>query len=139
MKPDNSDSQLPDLDLLKGALAAMPEIDAGFVYGSVLTPAFNAESDIDLALLAARKFSAEEKLELVGRLTEAVKREVDLVMIDNSLSLVLQDQIARRHRLIFCRNRRRTDTFLIKAPQMYFDLMYWREPMEQAYIRRKMP
>jgi predicted nucleotidyltransferase len=61
------------------ALANHPDIQLAIVFGSVAQGSAKRESDVDVAIQAARPMNAEEKLQLIGQLAAATGRPVDLI------------------------------------------------------------
>ena len=69
----------PILDVLQDVLARRPELALAIVFGSVAAGAQDAESDVDLAVQAARPLGVKLKMALVAELAEATGRAVDLI------------------------------------------------------------
>lgn len=61
------------------ALAGEPGIKVALVYGSAAAGKMRPGSDVDVAVLFDRPLDMESRLALWGKLTDALRREVDLV------------------------------------------------------------
>lgn len=61
------------------ALAGEPGIKVALVYGSAAAGKMRPGSDVDVAVLFDRPLDMEARLALWGKLTDALRREVDLV------------------------------------------------------------
>jgi len=70
-------------------LAQHAEIELAFVFGSAARGALRPDSDVDVAVLAARQLSPEARLALMAELSLALGREVDLVDLYNAWGLIL--------------------------------------------------
>lgn len=74
----------PDRNLTQAILAAIdtqPGIRLAILFGSLATGRERVESDVDLAVDAGRRLTADEKLTLMTELVERTGRPVDLVDI----------------------------------------------------------
>lgn len=60
-------------------LSSLPGIRIAIVYGSAVTGRMRPDSDVDVAVLFDRALDMAARLELWDKLTDALKREVDLV------------------------------------------------------------
>jgi predicted nucleotidyltransferase len=60
-------------------LSSIPGIMVAIVYGSAVTGRMRPDSDVDVAVLFDRALDMAARLELWNKLTDALKREVDLV------------------------------------------------------------
>lgn len=65
--------------VLRSALERHPEVELAIVFGSAATGTDGFESDLDIAVSAAEPLSAQDKIELIEDLAEAVGRPIDLV------------------------------------------------------------
>lgn len=61
------------------ALIGEPGVKVAIVYGSAATDKMRPGSDVDVAVLFDRPLNIDARLALWGRLTDALRREVDLV------------------------------------------------------------
>ena len=73
---------LPEMDLLQtvaNTLAKEPGLMVAIVYGSAATGKMHRDSDVDVAVLCDQPLDVDARLALWGKLTDALRREVDLV------------------------------------------------------------
>ena len=71
-------------------LAQHEEIQLAFVFGSAAHGTLRPDSDVDVAVLAARPLSPEARLALMAELSMALRREVDLVDLHDAWGLILR-------------------------------------------------
>lgn len=84
---------------LKEVLSHFPSIALAVLFGSVAAGRQRVDSDLDIAVAAARPLEAEEKIALIGAIAERVGRPVDLVDL-KVISEPLLGQIVRHGRRI---------------------------------------
>jgi predicted nucleotidyltransferase len=72
-KPKSIDEEL------RGVLVDFPQITLAILFGSVAKGTANAQSDLDLGVIAARPFDAAEKIQIIEALAAATGRPIDLV------------------------------------------------------------
>jgi predicted nucleotidyltransferase len=94
-----SQSQQPIDAQLKEVLAHFPKIVLAVLFGSVATGRQRADSDLDIAVAAKQALIAQEKINLVGALTERTGLPIDLIDL-NVVSEPLLGQIVRHGRRI---------------------------------------
>jgi predicted nucleotidyltransferase len=120
-------------------LRKQPKVLAAILYGSVSSGKYlKTESDVDIAIIPNGELTVEDKLKINEVLNTNMNRDVDIVFISSNLSLILRNEIALQGYLLFSRNKDVTDEFFIKTPQLYEDFMYYRRPLEESYIKRKL-
>lgn len=67
------------IEQVTAALAAHPDIELAFVYGSVARDQARRDSDVDVAVQASAPLDADEKMRLIEDIAAATGRAVDLV------------------------------------------------------------
>jgi predicted nucleotidyltransferase len=67
------------IEQVRTALSKHPEIHVAIVFGSLATGTARSNSDVDVAVQAARPLDAEEKMRLIADIAETTGRPVDLV------------------------------------------------------------
>ncbi|KQY00594.1 DNA polymerase III subunit beta [Rhodanobacter sp. Root480] len=67
------------IEKVTAALAAHPDIELAFVYGSVARDQARRDSDVDVAVQASAPLDADEKMRLIEDIAAATGRAVDLV------------------------------------------------------------
>lgn len=73
---------------------SVPDVIAIYLFGSFARGDSNRESDVDLAVLAARPIDSNLRFELEGRLEEKLRQSVDLVDLRRA-SAVFRVQILK--------------------------------------------
>ncbi len=68
-------------DRLREALLGFPQITLAILFGSVASGKANAQSDLDLAVIAAKPLQVAEKIQIIEVLAIATGRPIDLVDI----------------------------------------------------------
>lgn len=64
---------------LREVLTNFPQITLAIVFGSVASGQAHAQSDLDLAVIAAKPLQAAEKIQIIEALAIATGRPIDLV------------------------------------------------------------
>ena len=67
------------VQVLTDTLAWHPELQLAIVFGSVARGRERADSDVDIAVQAAKALDAQQRIQLVGDIASATGRAVDLV------------------------------------------------------------
>jgi predicted nucleotidyltransferase len=86
-------------DRVKEALRAEPGLRLAMLYGSAATGTMRQGSDVDLALLFDSPLGAERKMDLILRLENGLRRDVDLVDLF-SLSGTILKQVLHKGRVL---------------------------------------
>lgn len=66
-------------DQLREALSSFQQITLAILFGSVASGKANAQSDLDLAVIAAKPLQAVEKIQIIEALALLTGRPIDLV------------------------------------------------------------
>ena len=67
------------VEAVKACLVHHPDIKLAYVFGSVARGQAGANSDVDVAILAAAPLDAERKADLIGDIASCTGRPVDLI------------------------------------------------------------
>ena len=106
-------------------LAALPEVDLAYLFGSRVSERVRAESDIDVAILVTESAAVDARAELarlLAHLGRVVPSErLDVVLLNRAPSL-LRHRIVSRGRLLFAREPRLRVRFVARAVQDYQDM-----------------
>ncbi|MCA1553843.1 MAG: nucleotidyltransferase domain-containing protein, partial [Chloroflexi bacterium] len=101
------------------------DVSAKYLFGSLAEGRATEHSDVDIAVLLADAPDlltiAERRLQLLGQVEPFVDGEVDVVML-NSASNVLQQQVLRHGRLLYERDRDARVEFQVQAGRIYADM-----------------
>ena len=71
-----------EIQLIQRTLTCHGGLEVAFVFGSVAQGKARADSDLDIAVQAARPLRAPQKMALIGDLAQATGRLVDLIESD---------------------------------------------------------
>jgi len=125
---------------VRDALLADERVSAAILFGSAAKGVARASSDLDVALVARSARDAAgidaQYLDLVGRLTRAAGRDVQLVLLDIA-EPVLGRQAFLGARVLFDREPSRTAEVLERILLEYFDGEYHRRMRAEALERRR--
>lgn len=115
-------------------LAALPDAWAIYAYGSFARGDEWPDSDLDLAVLLPPGQQIPDKLELLGRISRQVHREVDLVSLRDA-GLDLARELLRDGKPLII--RREADTLAWEAERMtdYAQFSPRRAEIVDAYMR----
>lgn len=105
----------------KDILIEYEEIMFAYIFGSYAKNSLKSTSDIDIAIYLEGNLSPNEYLDLKMNLTEATKREVDLVILNNATPL-LKFEIYKNHLLLFTRDFSTESNYKIKVLFEYNDM-----------------
>lgn len=106
-------------------------IDVCFLFGSYGTSKFNKDSDIDIAILGDIEFL--DTLPLLEKLEDELKREVDLIKA-NEVYPIIQLAIAHRCDIVFCKDDKILQSFLLKSKRWYEEeYRFWKKCYESEY------
>ena len=110
---------LDDREAALGHLrAALPGLQALYLFGSAASGEARPGSDLDLALLADRPLAADERFDLEQDLALLLGREVDLVDL-LAASTVMRMQVISTGRLLWEANRYRRELFEVTVYSAY--------------------
>lgn len=119
---------------LTGVFEPMPEVIAAYLFGSQATGKAGPLSDTDIAVLLDREPESylEYRLDLFGRLADALRSDnIDLVIL-NRTSLLLRDRVVRHGKVLYCRDQAARITFEARSILQNLDF----QPHRDLYRRR---
>ena len=89
--------------VLREMLRARPEVECGVIFGSTAIGRAGAGSDVDvyLRLSPGTRLSLATRLDLAAELSRRLRREVDLVVEDDTTSVILRREVARTGRPVY--------------------------------------
>lgn len=106
-----------------------------YLFGSFAYKNFTSKSDIDIAVFLDKKKNRdffEKRLELIAELSKLLKREADVIILNNLRSIFLRYVILKEGRLIFEKDRGKRIDFELKTLNEYFDF----KPILKMYRQR---
>lgn len=120
--------------LLK-VLSSQREIQAAYLFGSVVSGRMRTDSDIDLAVLLSERVPSSSMLDYRLKLMADAggvlrRRNVDVVILNQATPL-LAHRVLSKGKLIFERSARARVRFQVKTASLYNDLL----PMFETQIR----
>lgn len=102
-----------------------------YIFGSFAEDKIRKDSDIDIAIYLDKKIDLETFLEIKMNLTEACKREVDLIILNDATPL-LKYEIYKNSILLFTRDEVSETNYKVKTlfeyndMKRYLDLSYYK-------------
>ena len=110
-------------------------IRIAFLIGSFATGKSRPDSDVDVAVLFGRIPDHMKILDLRERLSEGLKRDIDLVILNEAGPIIRMQALKTGIRL---RAEKGTyEDFFVRTVNEYDDLKQIRAPIEEAVLRRK--
>jgi predicted nucleotidyltransferase len=130
----------PATDRLAAALARIPDVRLGFLFGSRATGRSRADSDFDIAVLLDDAAAREERGRTIRRLGSRLGREVDSTLLDivilNDAPALLRHRVLRDGALLYQRSPEDRVRFAIETIRDYQDGAYRREQFTKRRIQR---
>jgi predicted nucleotidyltransferase len=80
---------------IQNVLGQYPQIKIAYVFGSAARDHMTEASDIDVAVAANTRLSLQTRLELAAQLSQAVRRDVDLIDLQDVSGTILQQSLCR--------------------------------------------
>jgi uncharacterized protein len=116
------------------ALRGYPEVTAAYLLGSAAADRLRPESDVDVAILPARRsrLSIPDRLAIADKLSQVFGREVDLGFLSTT-NLVYTKEAITAGRLLVDRDPSATAEFAMHALAMYAALQEERREVLRAY------
>ena len=105
----------------KSILMEYEDIIFAYIFGSYVQGKMRADSDIDIAIYLENKMDIETYLEIKMHLSDACKREVDLIVLNDAISL-LKYQIYKNNILLFTRDKTIETRYKVKTLFEYSDM-----------------
>lgn len=107
-----------------------------FIFGSAVNDRLTTESDIDIAVLFKCMPDFKEILHLKGDISELIKRETDVVILNNS-SPVIRMQVLKNGVMVVNKDSSVYNDFFIRTVKEYDDLKRVRKETEDNILRGK--
>ena len=142
--PPNWDAVIATLRaIVPSVLAAVPEVDLAYLYGSVARGQARPDSDIDVALVLRRPLLAPDrlKLELALEVDLAIRagEEALDVRVVNDAPLLLQGAVATEGILLYSRDELARIAFEASTRSRYFDYLPSARRMASAKVAQDLP
>ena len=109
---------------------------AVYLFGSSAMARDTRFSDVDVAVLfdEGKSPGFGERLRTAAELSRLLKRDVDLVYLNDS-SCMLRMQVIRKGTIILNQEPRKVNQFVVDTLKEYFDLKMVRRPIEKKLSR----
>jgi len=109
------------IEKCKYILMEYENIIFAYIFGSYVQRKIGTDSDIDIAIYLEKKMDIETYLEIKMHLSDACKREVDLIVLNDAISL-LKYQIYKNNILLFTRDKTIETRYKVKTLFEYSDM-----------------
>ena len=126
-----NDRQLSEL-----LLREIPDLLVAYRFGSTVTGATHAGSDVDLAVLAPRPLEGERRFEIAGKLEAELRRGVDLVDL-RAAPTVLRMQVMTTGTVIVVQDERARTEFENLTFSQYVRLNEERRAIVEQVLRER--
>jgi predicted nucleotidyltransferase len=116
-------------------------VAVAYLFGSVVRDNSGPLSDVDVAVLFQNsepdtRARIKRENTLSSELEGAVKRDVDLVDLEEVTSPLLRNRAIRRGELLYCMDHKRRQELELRALHDYEDTRYLREVQNRAMEKR---
>lgn len=105
----------------KDILMKYEDVVFSYIFGSYAQNRIRENSDIDIAIYLKENIDIDTYLEIKMNLSEVLKREVDLVILNNAPSL-LKYEIYKNNILLFSRDKTLESKYKVKTLFEYSDI-----------------
>lgn len=105
----------------KNILMRYEDIIFVYIFGSYVQGKMRTDSDIDIAIYLEKKMDIETYIEIKMHLSEACKREIDLIVLNDATPL-LKYQIYKNNMLLFTRDKTIETSYKVKTLFEYSDM-----------------
>jgi predicted nucleotidyltransferase len=127
--------ELPDLELLPGIFGRYPDIQAVYMFGSLVAGNVHAESDLDLAIVPRHSSIRAKRLDILADLARCGFCNVDLVFLDTD-DIVLKYEAVRHNRLVYQAEDFDRGAMYSRIVRQYLDFIPYLRVQREAYKRR---
>lgn len=122
------------IEMLKEYFKDKEETLLVFIFGSLVGGHMTRESDVDIAILFKRMPDFKEILHLKDEVSELMKRETDIVVLNNS-SPIIRMQVLKNGVLVVNKNSAIYNDFFVRTIKEYDDLKRLRKEIEENILR----
>ncbi len=125
----------PDLEQLPDIFKKYPDIQAVYLFGSVVTGRLHAESDLDLAIVPRPGAGELPRIDILTDLARAGFCRVDLVVLDTN-DIVLKHEVVRHNRVIYQTEDFDRGAYFSRIVRQFLDFRPYLDVQRQAYKQR---
>ncbi len=119
----------------KNILIEYKDIIFAYIFGSYAQNKIREDSDIDIAIYLKNKLDIDTYLEIKMELSEATKREVDVVILNDATPL-LKYEIYKNNILLFTRDETIESNYKVKTLFEYDDMKKYLDLSYNKMIER---
>jgi predicted nucleotidyltransferase len=113
-----------------------------YLFGSQLGEYADKTSDIDIAIMLPIKISKEERFELrlklAGEISKVLKKEADVIILNDTKSLFFKYVIVKEGKLIYEKSELKSAEFESLTLGLYFDFRPFLEEYDKFYVQRNL-
>lgn len=114
-------------------------VKLAYVFGSIITKNVTKDSDVDIAVLLANNLTKEKRFQtrfgLAAKLARLFKKDVDVVVINDTKSLFFKYVIIKEGRLIYQTEETSRLDFEPTLLSLYFDFQPFLDSYNRNYIK----
>lgn len=123
-------------EILRNYFTDSRDISAVYIFGSEASGLSSHHSDVDIAVLFNKESisTGDDLLQMEDELTSLLKREVDLVVLNNA-SPIIRMQVLKKGKKIIEHNRKDVNSFFVRTLNEYDDLKQVRSVIEKSIER----
>ena len=111
-----------------------------YLFGSQISGYSDKNSDVDIAVMLPFEIKKEDRfdlrLKLMGEISKILKKETDVVILNDTRSLFFKYIIMKEGKIIYQENEVIVADFESKTLGMYFDFRPFLENYNKAYVKR---
>ena len=111
-----------------------------YLFGSLAGSTATSDSDADIAVFLPERMSKEERFELrlrlMSELGHALKRNVDVVILNDVISLFFKYVILKEGMVIYEASEASRLDFAARTLYLYFDFLPFLNQYNRAYVQR---
>ena len=109
-------------DKVVQTINSLIESEAIIIFGSYARGTQNSESDIDIAIKVKEEMNKTKLYEIKEVLEEKLKRDIDLIDIDNIENDGFKYEILINGKIIYCKDEYKFDLYKLDAYREYLEL-----------------
>lgn len=128
-------AKFPDLKILPQVFEKYPDIQAVYLFGSVISGNTHPESDIDIAIVPRNHALRSKKLDILADLTKNGFNRIDLVFLDTP-NIMLRFEAVRQNHLIYSQPDFDANSFYSLTLRQYFDFLPYLKIQREATKQR---
>lgn len=129
-----------DKQKIVSTLRVNKDILFAYLFGSQVTGKTNFESDIDLAIYLTEscRDPFRTRLVLIENLQDILKRNVEIMVLNEQKSIFFKFTIIKEGKVIFERDHKKRVDFELKTMQEYYDFQPFLKEYTNAYLEREL-